>query len=866
MFGKRRNKDAEDGLERFDGPESPAPADSDAPGPGSGGIFGGSFGASQPTPPDQPPARPLYGGDASADASPTDDGQFASNLEADLARDEQQDEMPEPEAVEKQPETPVAVQETAPGSADDTPMQPVGETPSEGAIERAKAMRGVSKDGDQMLGLLSTIESQLGELQRLKADRESLIDDLEHAQQEVESQKALLDEREQAVQALEEEAKENQRITEGMLADAQEKQKALDDARASFEAERERVERLEKSLDERSVDLETRDADMRRRLEELESRERESEQRENELREQITGEFEARINELNQTLEGVRSEVESLRQQLDERNAELERVRSEADDRVRAREEELRNEFEQRVEGAKQSGDERVQSLERELDEARNALQEASSQREQNDRERQELEAKVGELGQQLDSLRREAEEAKRRAEEASSENGDVASAAAESDERAKRLEAELAKTRDQLAEAGRHLSEAQERAREQSEKVEALGAELEQVKAKASEAPAPAAASTGIDPAEVAKRDRVIELLKGKLDAASAQCKQLQEQVGTGGAASPSDPQQKAALDALQQKLLAKQQELDVAAHKLAAREKALEGKGGAKPMSPMGGAGTEEEREALRKESEALYTQREQLAEAKASLDRKAKKVAARASKGKAANLMMSAVITMAILAALSWYVVGQIVQPVHVASVELGIDPQETDLSDRQREAWQDYHEALLDDPQFHELAARRLKQRGYSEFGTPSDVRSMVSDGLITMESGSDGRLTLLYTGPGSDRTERVLDTFSGSLSGFANETRDHRFDAAATAVITPVASDPTPIEDPRLNMFAMVFGGACAFALFGSVIMWRRMARDLTQFEDRLADGLELSAADIGPTEGGASTEGKRLMF
>jgi len=863
MFGKRRKKDGEDGLEQFDGPDSDTPASSgpESPKPASGGIFGGSMSGPAPG---QTTSRPLYGGEAEAagSAQPTEDSQFSENLEADLARADNADDMPDPEAVEAQLEASVAIDEPTNDSANEAPTQPVTETATPGAVERAKAMRGISKDGDQMLGLLSTIESQLGELQRLKADRESLIDDLEHAQQEVESQKALLDEREQAVQALEEEAKENQRITEGMLAEAQEKEKHLAEARASFDADRERVEAMERSLDERSVDLESRDAELRRRLEDLESRERESEQRENELRERITSEFEARVNELNQTLESLRGEVESLRRQIDERNAELERVRAEADERVRAREEELRNEFEQRVEGAKQSGDERVRALERELDEARNALQEASGQREQGDRERQELESKVGELNQQLEAMRHEAEEAKRRAEEASSESGDVASAAAESDERAKQLEAELSKTREQLAEAGRHLSEAQERSREQGERVETLSAELEQVRAKASESPEPA---PGIDPAEITKRDRVIELLKNKLDAASAQCRQLQEQAGASGAGS-GDAQQKAALDALQQKLLAKQQELDVAAHKLAAREKALEGKGGAKPMSPMGGGGTEEEREALRKESEKLYAQREQLAETKAALDRKAAKVAARASKGKAVNLMMSAVVTMAILAALSWYVVGQVVQPVHVASVELGIDPQATGLSERQREAWQDYHEALLDDPQFHELAARRLKQRGYSQFGSPSDVRAMVTDGLITMESGSDGRLTLLYAAPGAERTERVLDTFSGSLSGFANETRDHRFDGAATAIITPVASDPTPIEDPRLNMFAMVFGGACAFALFGSVVMWRRMARDLTQFEDRLADGLELSAAEIGPTEGGASTEGKRLMF
>ena len=850
MFGKRQKKDGDEGHEQFDAPQPPSPSSPDPAPPSPGGIFG----TTPPAPAEQAPSRPLYGGGPEQPAQP--DG-------ADQANDEASD-LPEAEApvepVEvEQPSVAEAPQPTEPPVAVQEASHEPSDEPAAGAdaLERAKAMRSVTKDGDQMLGLLSTIESQLGELQQLKADRESLIDDLEQAQQEVETQKSLLSEREDAVRALEEEAKENQRITEGMLADAQAKEKELEEARGSFESERERVEQLERSLDERSASLESRDAELRRRLEDLESRESESEQRDHQIREQIQAEFEARIGELNETLESVRAEVESLRGQVDERNAELERIRSEADERVSAREAELRSEFEQRFEGEKQSGDERVQSLERELGEARSALDEANGERERGDQSRQELEAKVAELSEQLDASRRETEEAKHHAAEASSQNGDAAPAAQASDERAKQFEQELAKTRDQLAEAGRHLSEAQDRAREQCEKVEAAGAELERVKAEAESRPQPEPESTGIDPAEVAKRDRVIELLKTKLDEVTTTCERMQEQAGEAG-----DTQQKAALDAMQQKLLAKQQELDVATHKLAA----FESGDAVKPMSPMAGGGTEQEREALRKESEKLYHEREQLAEAKAALDRKAQKVAARASKGKAANLMVSAVITMAILAALSWYAVGQIVQPVHVASVELGIDPQETDLSERQREAWQDYHEALLDDPQFHELAARRLKQRGYAEFGTPRDVRAMVTDGLITMESSSDGRLTLLYTAPGSERTERVLATFTGSRSGFATEPRDHRFDGAATAIITPVAADPTPIEDPRLNLFAMVFGGACAFALFGSVIMWRRMARDLTQFEDRLADGLELSPAEIGPTEGAASTEGKRLMF
>ncbi len=862
MFGKRRDKDGQDG-ERF---EEQQP---------SGGSFGGPFMPQVPSGADVPASRPLYGGGDVSDSATSDD-RFASNLEADLEQNTDSEsgaegmvpEAIEPVAAEQAMETETPLAPVAIESAEEPPAEehePVATTPpaAPSPAPAPKAMRGISRDGDQMLGLLSTIESQLGELQRLKADRESLIGDLELARQELEAQQSLLDEREKSVAALEEESRENQRITENMLAEAEKREAELEKARAEVEEHRTRTEELERVLDERSLRLESRDAELRRRLEEIESKERETEQRDLEMREQIAAEFESRIRELNELLESTRGELEGLRSQLEERAAEIEKVKAESAERLAQREQELRAEMDSRLQGEKQSVDERVQALESRLEQANAAIEEAGQAASSERSRREELEAKATELSQQLEAAQKQAEEAVQRASAMESEQGSASEAAAQTDARRAELEAELSKTRDQLAEAGRHLSDAQARATAAAEKVESLSTELESVKAQI--ASAPPAPTGGVDPAEISKRDRAIELLKGKLDQAMTRVKQLEEQPAAAPVAGGSP--QKGELDAMHQKLLAKQQELDVLAHKLAAREKALDQKGSApKPMSPMAGGGTEEEREALRKESEQLFAQREQLAEAKAALDRKARKVAASASKGKAANIMLASVVTMVILAMLSWYGAGQFAKPVHVASVELGVDPQVTDLSARQKAAWQQYHEALLDDPQFHELAARRLKQRGYAEFGTPSDVRAMMSEGLIAKESSADGSLTLLYTGAGRERTERVLDTFSGSLSSFANETRDHRLDGAATALIQPVSTDPTPIEDPRVNLFAMLFGGSCAFALFGSVILWRRMSRDLTQFEDRLSDGAEFATLEVGPTEGAASSEGRRLMF
>lgn len=819
MFGKKRTKD-EGGDERHEDT-------------GGGLPMGGPL-PSQPSEPHEP-GRPLFGGESPSDGGTgaLSDDEFLANLEADLnAAASAAEQVPSVEAVE----TRTAAQEPVAG--------------------KAPEKKRITRDGDEMLGLLSTIESQLGELQRLKSDRESLIDDLEQARQDIDAQREVLSQRELSVAALESEALENQRITEGMLNEARQREEELERAKAEFAEQRTKVEELERVLAERSAELESRESELRQRLEELEAREREAGEREKELREQLSGEYESRLGDMQRSLDSARGEIESLRTELGDRVAEIELLHEDADRRLAEQERSLREEFATRLDSEKKGVDERVERLEGELAEARQSLEEGSSERERIEAERADALAKIEQLGSELEAAQRVASESGASAEQAAAAQG-----------RIEELESELGKSRDQLAQAGKQLSETQQRCQTAEGRVSELTAALE---AKQAEPPA-AAPQPGIDPAEIAKRDRAIGLLKSKLDQVSARCKQLDEQVRA-AASGPdsSEPQSTAKMDAMQQKLLARQQELDVIAHKLDAREKSLkqrEGAGGAGSPKPLSGgmSGTEEEREALRKESEQLYLQRESLAEAKAAVDRSAKKVAAKAAKGKAVNVVLAAVVTMAILAFASWYVVGEIAEPVHVASVELGADPQASP-TESQLEAWQDYHEALLDDPQFHELAARRLKARGYTQFGTPSDVRAMVSSGVIAMETSVDGRLTLLYTGAGADRTQRVLDTFSSALSSFANETRGHRYDSAATAIIVPASIDPTPIEDPRVNLFAMVFGGACAFALFSSLVLWRRMSRDISEFDARLSDDLGLPATGGTEAEGAASSDGRRLMF
>ncbi len=826
MFGKRRNKE-DGGDERYEHSEA------------GGTPLGGAESSHAPEPSE--PARPLYGGETSGStpAGTTSDDDFLANLEADLNAALETTPAPEPVKAD------VAMQ----SAPEELAAQP--EAPKDRSKKR------ITRDGDEMLGLLSTIESQLSELQRLKADRESLIDDLEQARQDIDAQREILSQREMSVQALENEALENQRITEGMLSEARQREEELERAKAAFEEQRAKVEQLEQTLGERSTELESRESELNRRFEELESSERAAADRERELREQFAGEYESRLSELQRSLDAARGEIESLRSELGDRVAEIELLHEDTDRRLVDQERTLREEFASRLENEKQSVDERVSRLEGELAESRKALEEQNIERERIEGERAEAAAK-------LESLRSELESAHR----SLSESGEAAEQVQAARSRIAELEAEIAGSQQRLGQAEQELTQMRERCEGAESRIAELNAALE---AKQAEQPA-TPAQPGIDPAEIAKRDRAIELLKSKLDQVSTRCKQLDEQLKAAPAAAPvGDAQANARMDAMQQKLLARQQELDVIAHKLDAREKSLkqrEGAGGSGAPKSLSGAmsGTEEEREALRKESEQLYMQREALAEAKAAVDRSAKKVAAKAAKGKAVNVVLSAVVTLAILAFGSWYVVGEIAKPVHVASVELGADPQ-ANPTPSQLEAWQAYHEALLEDPQFHELAARRLKARGYTQYGTPSDVREMVSSGLIAMESSVDGRMTLLYTGEGADRTQRILETFSGALSSFANETRDHRYDSAATAILVPASIDPTPIEDPRMNLFAMVFGGACAFALFSSLVLWRRMSRDISEFDSRLSDDLGLPVAPGGTeAEGGASSEGRRLMF
>lgn len=858
MFGKKRNRqDGQDDPFQAPRPERPY----------SGPLVGAMNAENPPT--ETPPTTPLYAGNLPAHAGDAvDDDRFMSNLTADLEAQADTSDATDhaPVAAEPEDTLPQATSHTepiAPKESADEPMQQV-QTPA----QRLKGSRELTRDGDQMLGLLSTIEAQLGELQRLRADRETLIGDLELAQEELDTQRALLDEREQNIAALEEEARENQRITEGMLAQAETRGRELDETRADLESQRTRLEQLQSELDHKDRELREREEILRSGLEELQSREESADARERELREQIAAQAELQIAETRTSLDEARSEIDSLRTRLDEYAGEIERAHSEADQRVAAAEHALRAELAEQAQQVQRSSDDRVRDLQAQLDAIQNELEQARAAATQHQDHCERLNVQVGELESKL-----------AQAQQAVSEHGAQAEATESVERRVSELESELAKTRTQLAEAGKHLSEAQDRAAEAERQATAAAqiadqarAEMESIRSQSASMPAaqPAdlEAANQAAKAEITKRDRAIELLKTRLDQTIEKCKQLDAQLKAAPASPLSGNNE---LDELQHKLLSRQQELDVLAHKLSAREQAVKQRetaakgGGSAPMSGMSGGMLDAERDALRKEAEQLHQQREAVAEMKAKLEQSAKQVAAKASKGRAATVLLSAVVTMAILALGAWYTAGQFAQPVHVASVELGVDPQ-AQLSERQLASWQSYHEALLEDPQFHELAARRLKSRGYHEFGTPSDVRSMVQEGMIGSESSRAGRLTLIYTGAGSDRTSRVLDTFSSALSSFANDVRDHRHDGAATAIVTPVSADPTPIEDPRLNLFAMIFGGLCAFALFASVILCRRLSRDMADFEGRLVDPMNFDRIDSTMTEGGASTEGKRLMF
>jgi hypothetical protein len=453
--------------------------------------------------------------------------------------------------------------------------------------------------------------------------------------------------------------------------------------------------------------------------------------------------------------------------------------------------------------------------------------------------------------------------------------------------ERIESLEREVASERDRLAEAGRHLREAQQRAQDAEERAAAV-------------------ASTGGDDdarfeAEMAKRDRALQLLKQRLDESEALIEELEgrltsENQGEASPAATAAPVGHAALPtrqnprhdfalALRRERLSyvrrelrdrgatlkrkraalerSAKELKERVDQLAAHERALKQReAGIEPRER-----TVAEREAQLdtklREAQDILTQREQveryaekikadrkrLATTEQQLEKKAKRVASAAARSRAALTMLWIVLTVGVLGVASWFAAGKFATPEFLVATTLEAMGDGEPLTAERRGAWQRYMADLTGNAQLHERAAQRLKRMGFAEYTSPTDVARLLEGDNADFISERDGTLTMTIRGEGERRTVRLADTIAASMTALANETKGVRRDNASTGIALAAAAGAAPVDDPRTQLFGMLWGASTAVALFGAVVLWRKFVADRSAFERRMSEAEDLVAFD-----------------
>ncbi|MFO0833266.1 MAG: hypothetical protein U0637_15650 [Phycisphaerales bacterium] len=245
------------------------------------------------------------------------------------------------------------------------------------------------------------------------------------------------------------------------------------------------------------------------------------------------------------------------------------------------------------------------------------------------------------------------------------------------------------------------------------------------------------------------------------------------------------------------------------------------------------------------VRKASEALRTrfeqcegvlkQRAELAAAKERIVEAEKRVQRSSSRSRAAVVMLCAVASMGVIGGLSWALARQVAPATFLATAELSADGRGRTLQPGELDEWQNYHEKLLADPRFHQMAAERFQRLGMATLGTPMDVKRFV-DEKLRYESMNPGQMSLHLEGQGAKNTERTLNTFAAAFASHANAAQTARTDGSVTRVTQEARTGDDPIDNTRTYWALGMMGIATSVCFVVAAALWKKLAGAKTAFE------------------------------
>ncbi len=659
-----------------------------------------------------------------------------------------------------------------------------GNQPAADRGESAPAPPAPQQRGEQIIDVISGVQSQLEALRNAHAERQKALAALAAQRQQIEEGQRDLERRRQEIESARGELDNGSERLRAIEHELSARKTQLDEREARIEHAAGHVAEYEKSLATRTEQLEEQAQQAARVRGELEQVRKVSVER----RDQIEA-LEARLGELEKG-------GPDASERLARATAKIEALNARAQD----------------AEAGVAARDKKIQELQRTVRDGAEASPEAERQK----TEQRRLRAQIVEADKR----------AKQADERAGALQAELDARTSELESRAAELEArtkELGESRAQQVEVGK-LTQTLEAARkalgERKNEIDGLRKKLEEAEAEAAE-----------------------NLKKGKgvkLEAARQEIESLQSDLRglRENAAASADEALRAEVESLRAELDTahnSQAELSGVPVDTAVRRRRLQQQ---KSILREQTLKLRRASEAVRQrhdQCEKILSKRAQLAEAHQAIAEKQAKIANVKARSGAMWLTLGLVTLTTMLGGLSWLVAGQVSPGEYAARAVIIADGGARELTDEDLAAWQIYHENLTRDPRLLENVSDRLERRGFRDLKEVAAIGRLVSEKLDTV-SPRPGRLDFELRDQGAGRTQRVLDTYVVALASVANQNRVRRADGATTRVETAAQIIPDPLDETRVVTAGGIFGGSMFLTLVVGVGAWRRMARAKERFE------------------------------
>ncbi len=167
--------------------------------------------------------------------------------------------------------------------------------------------------------------------------------------------------------------------------------------------------------------------------------------------------------------------------------------------------------------------------------------------------------------------------------------------------------------------------------------------------------------------------------------------------------------------------------------------------------------------------------------------------------------------------------------------VATSLIAADGRGRELNLAEKKEWKEYHEKILKDARFHEMAAERFQRSGIESLSMPSQVKQLCENGVVLVDP-APGELQLALLGEGSSRTERILDALTAAVVSHANSAQTARVDGSVTTVKQQAKAGSDPVDKTRLYWALGMLGIGIFVCGTTALAIWRKLAGAKTQFE------------------------------